>query len=72
MQNHSTTEPSALQVGKTPYGYSPDPCPKCGIKQADHWKCAQCQARGHAIPRDTPFSTLCRWCADDARKAVTQ
>lgn len=72
MTIHTTTEALGLQARKITYGYSPDPCPKCGVKQSDHWKCERCGARGHAIPRDTPFSALCRWCADDARQAVTR
>lgn len=68
MRVQSTTEQTARQAEKITYGYSPDPCPRCGVRQAQHWKCANCGARGHEIPRDTPFSAYCRWCADEARQ----
>ena len=28
---------------------SADPCPACGVAQADHWRCARCTARGHLL-----------------------
>jgi hypothetical protein len=37
-----------------------DPCPVCGVRQTQHWRCSRCDARGHLIPRGA--GALCAWC----------
>jgi len=46
-----------------------DPCPICGVRSAQHWKCASCSGRGHLSPPDAAQPTRCESCvrADIAR-----
>jgi hypothetical protein len=39
-----------------------DPCPVCGIEQAQHWRCAQCGSRGHQMGRGQTLTDRCGWC----------
>lgn len=43
-----------------------DPCPVCGVRQAAHWRCARCTARGHLLGHSDPRSPYC----DDCRREL--
>ena len=45
----------------------PDPCPRCGIPQAQHWRCANCESRGHEMGRGVDMPHLCGWCEGERR-----
>lgn len=45
---------------------SVDPCPVCGVRQAEHWKCQRCTSRGHLLGHSLPTSPYC----DDCRKEL--
>lgn len=38
-------------------------------KPKQPWRCQKCDCAGVTIPRATPRSTICAWCADELRKA---
>ena len=49
-----------------------DPCPICGVRQAHHWRCANCTSRGHAMGRGVGIPGLCGWCEKEAIARRTQ
>lgn len=38
-------------------------------KPKQPWQCQKCSGLGKIIPRATPRSTICAWCADELKKA---
>jgi hypothetical protein len=49
-----------------------DPCPVCGVRQAHHWRCANCASRGHAMGRGKGIPGLCGWCEAELIARKTQ
>lgn len=47
-----------------------DPCPACGVAQADHWRCARCTSRGHQMGRGHAYTDLCGWCEAEVMQAA--
>ena len=52
-----------------------DPCPACGVRQSEHWRCKRCTARGHLLGHSDPQSPYCDDCTKElarlaAREAV--
>jgi hypothetical protein len=49
---------------------SMDPCPACGVRQADHWKCQRCSSRGHLCGRSALLPEICQDCEQELVKQL--